>query len=68
MELNHFLDIIDGNAKPLISGDDCKRDLLLAEAAELSVRFGPAVGLQLKRWKAVVTLLACSLSSGQLVY
>ena len=42
-ELAHFLDVIDGKAKPLVTGDDGKRALALADACNESMKSGRMV-------------------------
>ncbi len=44
-ELAHFLDVIDGKAAPLVTGEDGRRALALADACEASLRSKSAVAV-----------------------
>jgi myo-inositol 2-dehydrogenase/D-chiro-inositol 1-dehydrogenase len=44
-ELEHFLDIIDGRAKPLVTGRDGREALVLADAAARSLKQGAPVAI-----------------------
>lgn len=46
-ELAHFLEVIDGTAKPLVDGTDGKKALQLAEACQESMRSGRLVTVAL---------------------
>lgn len=44
-ELDHFIDVVEGKADPLISAEDGRRALVLADAATQSARTGEAVAI-----------------------
>jgi myo-inositol 2-dehydrogenase / D-chiro-inositol 1-dehydrogenase len=46
-ELDHFLDVIDGKAKPMVDGEDGRKALALADAANESLKSGRAVEVKL---------------------
>jgi myo-inositol 2-dehydrogenase/D-chiro-inositol 1-dehydrogenase len=46
-ELAHFIDVIDGKAQPMVSGEDGKKALALADAANESMKSGRAIEVKL---------------------
>ena len=46
-ELAHFLDVIDGKAQPMVTGDDGKKALALADACNESLKSGKFVEVSL---------------------
>jgi myo-inositol 2-dehydrogenase / D-chiro-inositol 1-dehydrogenase len=47
-ELDHFLDVVEGKAMPLVDGDDGRKALLLADACNVSLKTGAAVTVNLE--------------------
>jgi myo-inositol 2-dehydrogenase / D-chiro-inositol 1-dehydrogenase len=49
VELDHWLDVLDGKAKPLVDGHDGRQALVLADACVESMKHGKPVQVEVRR-------------------